>query len=1067
MWLINTALRRPFTILVLVIGIALGSGLAIKQMPVDIFPNLNLPVIYVAQPYGGMDPAQMESFLVSYYEYHFLYVAGIEHVESRSIQNVGLVKLFFHPGTDMSQALSQVIAYVERSKAFMPPGTVNPFIMRFDAGSVPVGQLVFSSETRGVGEISDLALFRVRPQFSTLPGVSAPPPFGGNQRTVIIRAEPEKLRAFSMSPEEVAKAIAASNVILPSGNVRTGDLNRIAPMNGVVRDIQELADVPIRNGTGANVYVRDIGRVENGSDILTGYGLVNGRRTVYIPVTKRSDASTVDVVNNVKAALPRFQSLVPEDIKVSFELDQSTIVKNSIRGLILEGAIGALLTGLMVLLFLRSFRSALIVVLTIPFSLLAGVVGLWLAGQTINVMTLGGLALAVGILVDEATVEIENVNTHLSRGESPHQAAFNAARQTVAPRFLSMLSVLAVFVPSFFMTGVAKSLFIPLTLSVGLAMLASYLLSSTLVPVLAAWLLRSHVVPPSGDELVVPPLGGKASESKPIPPKDGTTNAFDRLRSSYEKLLSGLMKLRWPIFAAYLLMAFGIIFLVGGRLGTDIFPEVETGMFQLRLRAPVGTRVERTEVIALKALDAIKAETGNNVDISLGYVGTQPASFPINAIHLWMSGSHEAVITIALKHGSGIRTSDLKERLRKKLPEVIPGTQLSFEAGDVVTKVMNFGAATPVEVAVSGPNLQANRGFADKLLAEMKKIPALRDLQFDQALDAPSVDIKVDRKRAGQLGLTMEQVGRSLVAATSSSRFTQPVYWRDPASGTAYQVQVEIPQSKMSSIEDVQGVPVNAAGGVHALAGDVAEISYGTTVGQYDRYNQQRMVTIIGNIFGKDLGSVSREIDAAIKRAGEVPRGVTVAVRGQIPPMQQTLSGLQTGLLLAVAVIFLLLTANFQSLRVALAIMAMIPAVVAGVSLALWLTGTTLNVQSFMGAIMAIGVSVANAILLITFAEKRRMEGAESQAAATDGAKSRLRPILMTSFAMIAGMIPMALALGEGGQQTAPLGRAVIGGLAASTLAVLVVLPLVFAIAQRKAGRVSASLHPEILTNNE
>ncbi|MBL8190441.1 MAG: efflux RND transporter permease subunit [Acidobacteria bacterium] len=1049
MWLINTALRRPFTILVLVIGIALGAVLAIKQMPVDIFPNLNLPVIYVAQPYGGMDPAQMESFLVSYYEYHFLYVAGIEHVESRSIQNVGLVKLFFHPGTDMSQALAQVIAYVERSKGFMPPGTVNPFVMRFDAGSVPVGQLVFSSETRGVAEIADLALFRVRPQFSTLPGVSAPPPFGGNQRTVIIRAEPEKLRAFAMSPEEVAKAIAANNAILPSGNVRTGDLNRIAPMNGVVRDIQELADVPIRNGAGTNVYVRDIGRVENGSDILTGYGLVNGRRTVYIPVTKRSDASTVDVVNNVKAALPRFQSLIPEDIQVSFEFDQSTIVKNSIRGLIFEGLLGAVLTGVMVLLFLRSFRSALIVVITIPFSLLAGVVGLWLTGQTINVMTLGGLALAVGILVDEATVEIENVNTHLSRGESPRQAAFNAARQTIAPRFLSMLSVLAVFVPSFFMTGVAKSLFIPLTLSVGFAMLASYLLSSTLVPVLAAWLLRARTGAGSGSDRV------------------STEENFHRWQERYQTFLSGLMKFRWPIFAAYLVIAFGIIFLVGGRLGTDVFPNVDTGMFQLRLRAPVGTRVERTEVVALKALDAIKAETGDQVDISLGYVGTQPASYPINTIHLWMSGSHEAVMTIALKSGSGIRVEELKERLRKKLPEVIPGTQLSFEAGDVVTRVMNFGAPTPIEVAVSGPNLQANRGFADKLLAEMKKISALRDLQFDQALDYPTVDIKVDRKRAGQLGVTVEQVGRSLVAATSSSRFTQPVYWRDPASGTAYQVQVEIPQARMASIEDVQSVPVNTPGGARALAGDVAEISYGTTVGQYDRYNQQRMVTIIGNIAGKDLGSISREIDAAIKRAGEVPRGVSVAVRGQVPPMQQTLAGLQTGLLLAVAVIFLLLTANFQSLRVALAILAMVPAVVAGVAIALWLTGTTLNVQSFMGAIMAIGVSVANAILLMTFAEKRRLEGVESQAAATDGAKSRLRPILMTSFAMIAGMIPMALALGEGGDQTAPLGRAVIGGLAASTVAVLVVLPLVFAIVQRKASRISASLHPEILTNNE
>ncbi|MDQ3009664.1 MAG: efflux RND transporter permease subunit, partial [Acidobacteriota bacterium] len=430
------------------------------------------------------------------------------------------------------------------------------------------------------------------------------------------------------------------------------------------------------------------------------------------------------------------------------------------------------------------------------------------------------------------------------------------------------------------------------------------------------------------------------------------------------------------------------------------------------------------------------------------------------------NGPHEAVLTIALKHGSGVRVDDLKERLRKKLPEVIPGTSLSFEAGDIVTKVMNFGAPTPIEVSVSGPNLTANRGFADKVLAEMKKITALRDLQFDQALDYPTVDIKVDRKRAGQLGLTVEQIGRSLVAATSSSRFTQPIYWRDPASGTAYQVQVEIPQSRIASVEDVQSIPVNAANGVHALAGDVAEISYGTAVGQYDRYNQQRMITIIGNIFGKDLGSTATEVNAAIKRAGEVPRGVTVAVRGQVPPMQQTLAGLQTGLLLAIAVIFLLLVANFQSLRVALVIMAMIPAVIAGVVIALWLTGTTLNVQSFMGAIMAIGVSVANAILLITFAEKYRREGMDAEAAATMSAKSRLRPILMTSFAMIAGMIPMALAIGEGGDQTAPLGRAVIGGLAASTVAVLLILPSLFALTQRKASRASASLHPEDVTNN-
>src|SRR5262245_37593013 len=560
MWLINTALRRPFTILVAVLSIALGSVLAITRMPVDIFPNLNLPVIYVAQPYGGMDPAQMESFLTSYYEYHFLYVSGIEHVESRSIQNVALLKLFFHPGTDMSQALAQAVSFVEHSKAFMPPGTVNPFVMRFDAGSVPVGQLVFSSETRGVAEIQDLALFRVRPVFSTLQGVSAPPPFGGNQRTVIVRVDPERLRSYSMSPEEVAKAIAAGNAILPAGNVRTGDLNRLAPMNGVVRDIRELADLPIRAGSGPNVYVRDVGVVENGSDILTGYGLVNGRRTVYIPVTKRAEASTLEVVNRVKSELPRFQSLVPEDIKVSFEFDQSTIVKNSIRGLVFEGALGALLTGLMVLLFLRNARSALIVVTTIPFAILAGAVGLWLIGQSINIMTLGGLALAIGILVDESTVAIENIHTHLSRGSPIRRAVWDATRETITPRLLAMLAVLAVFAPSFFMAGVARSLFVPLSLAVGFAMLASYFLSNTLVPVLSVWLARekSRVkfgVPPSGGNGSIhetpPPEGGTPNPTPKAPPEGGTPNGFDRAREKYRGLLQRLWRLRWPVMAAY------------------------------------------------------------------------------------------------------------------------------------------------------------------------------------------------------------------------------------------------------------------------------------------------------------------------------------------------------------------------------------------------------------------------------------------------------------------------------------------------------------------------------------
>src|SRR5438067_894777 len=492
MWLIHAALRRPITIIVAVIGVALCSILAITRMPVDIFPRLDLPVIYVAQPYGGMSPAQMEGYLVYYYEYHFLYIAGIVSVESKSIQNVGLLKLTFHPGTDMSQALAQTISYVDRARAFMPYGTVPPFVMRYDAGSVPVGYLVFSSETSSAREIQDLALNRVRPLFATLPGVSAPPPFGGNQRTVVIHADPDRLRAYRISPEEVVKAVASGNIIIPAGNVRTGSLNRISPINSVVTDIHDLDQLPIRSGAGPTVFLRDVGFVENSTDILTGYALFNGRRTVYIPVTKRADASTVAVVNEVKANIQRFQSVIPQDIKITFEFDQSTYVKDALNSLIREGLFGALLTGLMVLLFLRDWRSSTIVVVTIPFALLTSVVALWGAGQTINIMTLGGLALAVGILVDEATVAIENIHTHLGRGGQVARAALDATVETAIPRLLAMLCIVAVFIPAFFMTGAAKALFVPLALAVGFSMLASYLLSSTLVPILSVWLLRGQ-----------------------------------------------------------------------------------------------------------------------------------------------------------------------------------------------------------------------------------------------------------------------------------------------------------------------------------------------------------------------------------------------------------------------------------------------------------------------------------------------------------------------------------------------------------------------------------------------
>jgi multidrug efflux pump subunit AcrB len=1008
-------------------------------MPVDIFPNLNLPVIYVAQPYGGMSPAQMEGYLVYYYEYHFLYITGIESVESKSIQNVGLLKLTFHPGTDMSQALAQTISYVDRARAFMPPGTVPPFVMRFDAGSVPVGFLVFSSQTRGLGEIQDLALNRVRPLFATLPGVSAPPPFGGNQRTIVITVDPDRLRAYHMSPEEVVKAVSAGNIIMPAGNIRVGDLQPMVPINSVVTNIQDLSDLPIRVGSGPTVFLHDLGKISDSSDVLTGYALVNGRRAIYLSVTKRADASTVAVVNEVKNSIARFRALVPSDINISYELDQSAYVKNALSSLVREGILGAVLTGLMVLLFLRDLRSSAIVVMTIPFALLTAVVALWGAGQTINTMTLGGLALAVGILVDEATVAIENIHTHLAQGVPRARAVLDASREVVIPRLLAMLCVLSVFVPSFFMTGVAKSLFVPLSLSVGFAMAASYFLSSSLVPVVSTWILR-----------------------EPAHTEEGGGPRMSQWREKLGRALDKLMGHRKVVLAAYLGITFAVILLLGPLMGREIFPRVNAGQLQLRFRAPTGTRVGATELMALRVLDEIQNVAGaGKVAVTLGYVGTQPPAYPINTIFLWTSGPQEAVLRVALKPDAGISIASLQEQLRQKLPAIFPGSEFSFEAGDIVSQTMNFGAPTPVEVAVNGPSLQDDRAYAEKLLAGLGKIRALRDLQFEQPLDYPSIEVNVNRELAGQLGVSVEQVGRSLVAATSSSRFVTPNYWADARSGIAYQVQVELPQTQVASIQDIANVPITRSDSLHPLVGDVAQVRNATMVGEYDRLNGQRMITISANVVGEDLGRVATRIDKAIERVGTPPRGVTIRVRGQIAPMRETLMNLSVGLGLAILVIFLLLAANFQSMRLSLVVLSTIPAVISGVIIILLITGTTLNIQSFMGAIMAIGVAVANAILLVTFAEQSRVAGTGAVEAATHAAQSRMRPILMTSMAMIVGMIPMAIAFGTGAEQTAPLGRAVIGGLLAATITSLLILPSVLSLVQERAGTHSPSLDPE------
>jgi multidrug efflux pump subunit AcrB len=1063
---ISLALRRPLTVMVICVGLFLISVLAlanllpnqvrvwgmtipvrsalpIKPMPVDIFPDLNTPVIYVAQPYGGMDPGQMEGFLTNYFEYHFLYITGIHHVESKNIQGVALMKLYFHPGTNMAQAMAETVAYVNRSRSFMPPNTVPPFIMRFDAGSVPVGNLVFSSETKTIGEIQDAALFRVRPMFASLPGVSAPPPFGGNQRTVVVRVNPERLRSYRMSADELVQALASGNQIAPSGSLEIGDKAPMVPINTVVTDIKDLEKIPIRLGVTPTVYLGDVAKVVDSSDIATGYGLVNGKRSVYILVTKRADASTLTVVDNVKANLPKMQAVLPDDIKVDFVFDQSTYVTRALWNVGLEGALGAILTGLMVLLFLRDWRSVIVVVLNIPLALLGAITALWLTGETINLMTLGGLALAVGILVDESTVEVENIHVQMEHNPSVARAVRLGNSETAVPRLLAMLCILAVFIPTFFMQGAAQALFRPLALAVGFAMVTSYLLSSTFVPVLSVWLLRRYHIHPTDRPRFF---------------------SFATLRNGYTRLLMGLVWFRWLLLPAYAIVVVLLILGIGRFIGTEIFPSVDAGQFQMRLRAPEGTPLERTEALAQKALEAIGRHVGEDkVEITVTLVGTASYNYPINSIFLWSAGPHEAILRVALKHGSGVRIERLKQELRQLLPalEGMTDVKIAFEAGDIVEDVMSFGSPAKIEVAVSGPKLADNRAFAEKVYQQLAAIPSLTDLQYAQSLDYPTLEIRVDRQKAGLSGVTAIDVGRALAPLTLSSRFTTPLYWRDPASGIGYQIQVQLDQAKLESTQQLGTLPVGKPGEKRVPLSSVADIIEGKQPGEYDRYNMRRVIGVTANIHGEDLGTVAGRIAKAIDAAGARPAGVNVDVRGQIVPMQQMFNGLTVGLVLAVVVILLLLTANFQSIKLALVVVSTVPAVIAGVALALFVTGTTLNIQSFMGAIMAIGVAVANAILLVTFAEKARLAGSDARAAAVDGAAHRLRPILMTSCAMIAGMSPMALALGEGGEQTAPLGRAVIGGLAAATVATLFVLPSVFAVAQGWSRRGSASLDPD------
>lgn len=1083
--LIRTALRKPITILVLVAGLFFFGIRAIRTIKIDIFPNIDLPVIYLSHPYGGFTPDQMEAYFGKNYVNLLLYVSGVKSIETKNIQSLTLIKLTFYEGTNMAQAAAEVTAFSNRAQTIFPPGTNPPFIIRFDASTLPVGQLVLSSKTRSNNELQDLANVYIRSGFSSIPGLVSPAPFGGNARTVVIKADPALMRAHNITPDQLVAALRVNNQSIPSGNVRIGDKNYFTPINATINTVKDFEDIPLYTGTAENIYVKVVATVEDGADVTVGYVLVNGKRSVYLPITKSASASTWEVVQNLKKALPRFQSLLPEDVHLTYEFDQSTYVINSVKNLLSEGIIGAILTGLMVLLFLGDPRGALIVILTIPTCIISGVLFLSLFHQTINIMTLSGLSLAIGILVDESTVTIENIHQHLSMGKPKALAVWDACQEIAFSKLLILFCILAVFAPAFTMNGIPGSLFLPLALAITFSMVTSYIMSQTLVPVLANWFMKDDyrhndsakrtswfkIKRKSDAEqfkaaAITPESEQNTWQQKEILAtradfnNDGKITRFDRFRLQFVQFLNSLLPYKKWITAVYIVVSVALAVGLFSLIGRDVLPKADIGQFQLRIRDEDGTRIEKTEKDVLTTLNVLYDIVGKeNVSISSAMIGIHGSQFSTNPIYLFMAGPQEAVLQVAFKEGYALDMDTLKDAIRKRMYMVLPQVKLSFEPIELTDKILSQGSPTPIEVKIIGKNKLQNEVFAQRVIQKLQQIPYLRDVQLDEAIHYPAINIHVDRVRAAQLGTNIAAISRSFVAATSSSRFTEKNVWIDPKTSLSYLVQVEIPESKMSSVSDINQIPL-VPGSNRPMLGDVATIHEDSVYGQDDDIGAISALSVTANIFKKDLGTATQDVENAIQALGKPPRGLYVETRGLSQVLTETLDSLQGGLITAIIVIFLMLAANFQSFKVSLVILCTVPAVLLGSLAMLLLTDSTLNLQSYMGMIMSVGVSISNTVLLVTNAEALRIKNGNAVLSAVESATVRLRPILMTTVAMVMGMLPMAAGIGEAGAQAAPLGRAVIGGLVASTIVVLLILPLVFAWVQNKTTTESVSLDP-------
>ena len=1075
MGLIRTALRRPITILVLVAGMLFFGISAVRSIKIDIFPNLNLPVIYISHPYGGFTPDQMETYFGKQYVNLLLYVSGVKSIESRNIQGLTLIKLTFYEGTNMAQAAAEVTSYSTRAQASFPPGSQPPFILRFDASTLPVGQLVLSSPTRSNNELQDLANVYVRAQFSSVKGLVSPAPFGGNARTIVIKADPDLLRQHNLTTDQLVEALRINNQALPSGQVRIGNLNYFTPTNSTIETVKDFENIPIYHDGVQNVYLRDVARVEDAADITAGYALIDGKRSVYLPITKSATASTWEVVQDLKKAIPRFQAQLPADVKLSYEFDQSVYVINAVKNLLEEGAIGAILTGLMVLLFLGDVRGATIVIITIPVCVISGILFLNLCGQTINIMTLSGLSLAIGILVDESTVTIENIHQHLDLGKPKSLAIWDACREIAFSKLLILFCILAVFAPAFSMSGIPGALFLPLALAIAFSMITSYLMAQTFVPVMANWLMKKHHREGEKDfasdeeefkasGLTAEDEANVAEEKQKLLERGtgegGKETRFDKFRKRFLKFTDRMMPYRLVIAIVYILVGLCGAWLMISHIGREVLPKSNAGQFQVRLRAPDGTRIERSELYMIKALHILDTMVGHeNVQVTSAMVGMHGSQFSTNPVYLFMAGPQEGVLQASLKEDFKVNMDNLKEDFRAKVARDMPELKISFEPIELTDKILSQGSPTPIEIALSGKNKKLNEVYANKMVEKLKQIPYLRDVQIDEAIHYPAVDINIDRVRAAQLGASADAINRSLIAATSSSRFTEKNVWQDHTTNLSYFVQVEVPENQMTSVHDIGETSI-VPNQPRPQLSDVASLKQDTVYGEADDIGATPELFVTANLYRKDLGHATADVQNAVASLGKLPRGLVIDIRGLSSVLTDTLDSLQTGLIVAIIVIFLMLAANFQSFKVSLVTLCTVPAVLLGSLGLLMITGSTLNLQSYMGMIMSVGVSISNSVLLVTNAEELRQHSGDALKAAREAAGARLRPILMTSVAMVVGMIPMASGIGEAGDQAAPLGRAVIGGLIASTFAALFILPLIFAWVQRKTSTVSVSLDP-------